>query len=428
MIFNLQTGYFGNLLASLRGSSLRREIGEQNSGGSGGAGAGKPVNSETALQLSAVWACVKLIAESVGSMPIRVWRIEDNGTKVEDKTHPLYVLLNYRPNRYQTRNEFFETLIINLLLNGNFYGRIAWKGKPYDSEILSILSMTASQTEVSLLNSGDRVYKFTDGGNIIVSAQENTWHVLAMPGNAIVGLSTLQYGARTMGIAMAAEDRVASLAANGFKAGGVLMIDKILKPEQRAQIRKEFADLQEGKGDPLKVLEAGMKYQQITFAPKDIQLLETRRFSVEDICRFFGVPSVLVNDTTATSKWGTGIGEIKEGFYTLVLQPLLERLESSANRWLLPPVQRQKYEIEFDFSNFLRGDETSRIERFTKAISGLLLTPDEARAKYDNLAPYPGGIGAKPVAQSQYVPLGSAPPPSDKKEAPPNDDSKPPAD
>lgn len=415
-------GYFGNVLTALRGGALRRVDGTQNAGGGGGVGAGQVVNPETALKLSAVWACVKLISEAVGAMPVRVWTVADDGTRTLNTAHWIHGLLNHSPNRYQTRNEFFETVVINLMLAGNSYVRYV---RNVMGRIVSLLPMMATQTEVMLSRNGDRSYTFTDGADVASFAQSSIWHTLLMPSNAVVGLSPLEYGARSMGIAMAAEDRVGTLARNGFKPTGVLMIDKALKPEQREQIRTQFSDLQEGQGDPLKVLEAGMTYQQISMNPKDVQLLETRRFSTEDIARFFGVPSVLINDTSATTVWGSGISEIKEGFYTLTLQPLLERLESSISKWLLLPEERGKIIVEFDFSRFLRGNESQRTTTQAAAVSGNLLTINEARAM-EGRAPVPGGDVM--YAQSQMIPIGQSAPAGgivDRRRGKTNDGSQP---
>lgn len=400
--WKLTDGYFGTLLSAILGQALRRVEGQQNAGGGGGSGAGQAVNADTALKLSAVWACVKLISEAVGAMPVHVWDVALNGTRTLNTSHWIHALLNYYPNRYQTRNEFFETVVINLLLSGNSYVRYQ---RNVTGRIISLMPMMATQTQVDLLRNGDRSYVFTDGTDVAAFGQDSVWHVMIMPSNSIVGLSPLQYGARTMGIAMAAEDRVGTLAANGFKPAGVLMVDKALKPEQREQIRGQFNDLAIGQGDPLKVLEAGMTYQQISMAPKDVQLLETRRFSTEDIARFFGTPSVLINDTSATTSWGSGIAEIKEGFYTLTLQPLLERLESSISKWLLPPEERGKVQVEFDFSAFLRGNEASRTTTQAAAVSGNLLTINEAR-KIEGRPPVPGGDVM--YAQSQMIPIGQS--------------------
>lgn len=394
-------GYFGTLLAALLGQADRRVDGRQNSGGGSGIGAGHQVSADAALKLSAVWASIRLNAEAVGAMPVNVWTIRPDGLRERNDTHWIYSLLNYSPNRYQTRNEFFETVIINLLLAGNSY---CYAPKNAAGRTLSLMPMMATQTEVKWSPGSDRSYMFTNGTDVAAFGQASVWHSMIMPSNGIIGLSPLQYGARTMGIAIAAEDRVETLASNGFKPTGVLMIDRALKPEQRESIRREFADLQEGRGDPLKVLEAGMTYQAITMSPKDVQLLESRRFQVEDIARFYGVPSVLINDTSATTVWGSGIGEIKEGYYIFTLRPLLERLESSLEKWLLPVTDRGKIKIEFDFSAITRGNDTVRTSTLGSAVASNLLTINEARA-VEGRPPIPNGDVM--YAQSQMIPIGS---------------------
>jgi len=390
------------MLSYLWGSATRRVVGKQNAGGGGGIGAGRKITADVALRTTAVWACVRLAAEAAGAMNIRMFETLADGSRVELPSHWLMKLLR-QPNRYQTRNEFIETIVINLLIAGNFYVR---KGMTA-GKVSSLLCMSATQTEVNLTKNGDKTFTFTDGRDAGTFAHENVWHGMLMPSNSIVGLSPIQYGGRTIGIADAADSRVNTLAANGFKPTGVLMVDKLLKDEQREQIRGQFNDLMTGEGDPLKVLEAGMTYQQVSLSPKDAQLLETRQYSVEDICRLFGTPSVLVNDTKASTVWGTGIGEIKQGYYTLTLQPMLMRVAASMERWLLTPQDRAKnLSIEFDFAQFLRGDEATQVSTAAAAIAGNVSTIDEARARRGD-PPLPDGAGKVMYAQSQMVPVGS---------------------
>lgn len=394
-------GYFGTLLAALLGQADRRVEGKQNSGGGSGRGAGQLVTSDAALKLSAVWACIKLNAEAVGAMPINVLRVQDDGTTRPETGHWMSDLLR-RPNSYQTRNEFFETVVINLLLAGNSY--CFHPPRRASGEITSLLPMMATQSEVQWKRGTDRQYLFTNGKDVAAFSQDSVWHSMIMPSNGIIGLSPLQYGARTMGIAIAAEDRVATLAANGFKPTGVLMIDKSLKPDQREQIRKQFADLAVGQGDPLKVLEAGMKYQSITMSPKDVQLLESRRFQVQDIARFYSTPSVLINDSSESTVWGTGVSEIKRGFYDFGLRPMLNRLESSVEKWLLAPNDIGKIKIKFDFEALLQGNEKERVATAMTAVKGNILTINEARQR-QGLPPVPNGDVM--YAQSQMIPIGS---------------------
>ena len=400
-IWKPSDGYFGNLLTALRGGGATyRTEGDQNTGGGSAHGTGRPITADTALRISSVWACVQLCAEIVGSMPIRVLNLEPDGVKTPNPDHWLNGLFE-RPNPYQTRNEFFETLVMQLMLAGNSFNVIG-RSIRAGGEIVSLMPMMATQTEVKWSRGSNRTYAFTDGTDVAAFGQDRVWHTMLMPSTAVVGLSPIQYGARTMGIAMGSDERVGTLAANGFKPTGVLMLDKALKDDQRKAIRKEFADLQSGQGDPLKVLEAGMKYQQISISPKDAQLIEARQFSVEDIARIFGVPSVLINDTSGTTAWGTGIGEIKQGFYVFKIRPLLERIEASISRWLIPVADRGNIIVEFDFGAFLRGDDAARVTTQAAAVAGNLLTINEARA-IEGRPPVPGGD--EMLAQSQMVPI-----------------------
>jgi phage portal protein BeeE len=220
--------------------------------------------------------------------------------------------------------------------------------------------------------------------------------------NGIVGLSPLAYARNAIGIGIAGDDRVKTLASNGFKPTGVLTIDKLLKPEQREQIRLAFADLQQGSGDPLRVLEAGMTYQQVSMNPKDVQLLETRRFQIEDIARFFGVPSVLINDTSASTTWGSGIQQIVEGFYKLGLRPYLERYEAAIRNTLLSADDKRNFEFEFDFGALLRGDEQTRYATYKEAIMSGFKTINECRQR-EGLEPILGGDVA--YLQAQMTPI-----------------------
>jgi hypothetical protein len=177
---------------------------------------------------------------------------------------------------------------------------------------------------------------------------------------------------------------------NGAKPAGILMYDKILTPTQRQGIRDSFKDLVEGNDDSLLVLEAGMKFEPISMSPQDIELLASRRFQIEDVARFMGVPSVLVNDTASSTTWGSGIEQIIAGWYKLGLKPYLTRIEQSIAVNLLTPEERALYEVEIDFDALLRADPAARFAGYQSAINAGVLTPNEARER-EGLAPAEGG-------------------------------------
>ena len=377
----------------------QRQDGMQSEGSSGAPASTTPVTNDTSLQLSAVWACTKIISETVAGMPIKFWETQANGTR-KLVQHPISFLLNTSPNRWQTGIEFKNTLTMSIAMNGNAYSLIQ---RGVGNKIIGLVPLMANQMDVRLLKDGSKVFVYTEGGVTKIYSEKNIWHVMLMPSNAIIGLSPLRYASRAIGIGISAEDRVGTLSRNGFKPTGVLMIDKTLTEAQRTQVRAQFADLQEGQGDPLKVLEAGFTYQQITMSPKDVQLLESRRFQIEDIARFWGVPSVLINDTEAGTVWGSGIQQIVEGFYKFTIRPYLERYEASIEKNLLQSSERGKIKPEFDFGALLRGDETTRIKNGAAAVSGGLKTINEARNELDGSPAVDGGD--KIFLQQQMTPI-----------------------
>lgn len=345
-------------------------------------------NQDQALTISAYWASIRLLSEVVASMPIRCYNIDiKKHTKTVNTENHLWNIINYRPNRYQTRTEFIESLVFSLSSWGNAYFRIQRNGA---KKIISLMPLAASQVKVQLLRDGEVTYHYTDASNnTIVYAAESIWHIKLF-GNGIVGLSPLQYAARALGIAYEMDKRMGTLAANGGKTNGILTVDQALKPEQRESIRQAYKGLENGDSDELFILEAGFDYKQTSLSPSDMQLIENRRFQIEDIARFMGVPSVLINDTSATTTWGSGIEQITQGFYKLNLRPYLERIESSIQRWLMPEVEGKTTIIEFDFDALLRADKITRMDASNKAINSGVLTPNEARAD-EGLKPMLGG-------------------------------------
>lgn len=344
------------------------------------------VNFDTAMSVSAFWACVKILTETLASMPLRCYRMRD-GVREEYPEYALFTLLAYQPNRYQTRIEFFETLTLNLVTTGNCYAAIE---RTASGRIISLLPLMSSQMRVVLEDDGSRTYQYTSSnGTLRVFSEQSIWHV-SLFGNGVVGLSPIGYMAKSLGVAIDTDDRAATLAASGGKTNGVLMVDKLLTKDQRERIRENFGDLTEGRTDQLFVLEADMKFERTSLSPQDMQLLETRKFQTEDICRFMGVPSVLVNDTSGTTSWGSGIAQIVQGFYKLGMRPLLERFEASIKRHLMPARDWARIEFRFDFDELLRPDLLTRLDAYNKGINSGQMSPNEARSS-EGRGPKPGG-------------------------------------
>lgn len=359
------------------------------------------VTVETALQLSAVWSCVKLITESIGSLPINVYKVADNGTRTPFPDHPLAKLFRGKVNRWQTRQEYIESIVYQFVMQGNDYSVIQRQGGKKDGDIVSLVPLMTPQMAVDLQDSGDILYRYTEDRGLRVYSDQTIWHNKLF-GNGIVGLSPIGYARNSIAVGQAAELSVTKIYKNGGKPSGLLMIDKTLTADQRTKIKQNFADLAEGNEERLFVLEADMKYEQVSLSPQDIELLQSRRFQIEDICRFFGVPSILVNDNQQTTAWGTGIGQIIQGFYKFGLRPYAGRYAASMKANMLSPAQRDTVDIEFDFEDLLQADMSERIKSGKEATTGGLLTANEWRAQ-EGLPPKPGGDNL--FMQQQMTPV-----------------------
>lgn len=366
--------FWQNIWTWLGGSGTARNAGDQISGPMGYA-APSPVevNEDSAMQLSAVWACVRLLSETVASLPVNVYRKTATGRELAPD-HWLSLLMARKPNRYQTKVEFFETLMLNLALHGNAYAKITKVG----GKIRSLLPLMASQIETKLLADGSVVHLYHADGNVDVLSAESVWHV-KLYGNGIVGKSPLAFGRNMFGIAQAAEQSVGKIYANGGKPSGVLSFDRLLTPAQRASVRENFATLTTGTDDRLLVIEQGMKFDAVSMSPQDIELLASRKHQIDEIARWFGVPSILINQNEGSTTLGSSTAEIISGFYKLNLRPYLERIEASVKTWLFTPEEANQYEFEFDFEGLLRSDLKSRLEGYRTAVAGTILTPNEVR-------------------------------------------------
>lgn len=380
------------------GGGLKREPGLQNDTPiQTFVGKKQNVTEETAMQISAVWAAVNLKAGTIASLALDFYDTQgDDRQKLKPQDHYLSRLFSGKINRYQSRMEFFETVGLNLYLTGNAYCLIQRSG----NEVIGLLPIMSSQVEVRLMDDGSMVYTYTDGINVTAYASENIWHIKLL-GNGVQGLSPLQYARNSIGMSISGEEWATNIIGNGGKPTGVLTYDKLLKEDQRKQIKEAFKDLREGSRDALMVLEAGVKYEQISLSPEDVQLLEARRFQVEDIARFFDVPSVMINDTSGSTTWGSGIQEIIRGWYKLSLRKELERIEQSMIANLLQPSERNRVSVEFNFDELLRTEFENRVDAGARAVNAGLMTRDEWRKR--EWLPAKGGSADELTVQVNMV-------------------------
>jgi HK97 family phage portal protein len=331
-----------------------------------------------AMQVSTVWACVRLITETIGMLSVQVYERTPTGRNLV-RSHPLNYVLNVAPNDRMTNVELLESFGMNLAIDGNCYCRIIRDGS---GDCISLIPRASQQMRLIEDKDGSYQYKYAWGGETITYTPQQIFQSRLM-GNGLKGLSPLGYARRAIANQVALTDNALRFNAKGGKPAGVLMIDHVLKPEQREAVRNNFADLEAGgtAASRLFVLEAGMQYQQLSISPADAQMLEQLKFGVDDICRIFRVPSFLVNQYERNTTWGSGIEQMDLGFSKYTLQPYVARLESSMNRWLLKPSEQTRYYVEFNLESLLRSDSAARSSYYSTMVQNGLMSRNECRVK-----------------------------------------------
>lgn len=354
------------------------------------------VGVDGALQISTVWACVDRRATTIASLPFFAY-VQANGQKTLARTSRLYALLHESPNSRMTPFEFWRTMMMNHDLRGNAYARI---DRDNAGEALALWPMAADQVETRVLADGSMQYHYRLGNDLAILSSDNVLHLKNL-GNGTTGLAKLEFMRPTTDEAKKSQEAASKIFGSGGKPTGVLMIDKVLNPEQRKAAKESFKGLVEGSTGRLQVLEAHMKYQQLSISPEDQQLLETRKLGVEEICRWFDVPPVLVHHSNVTA-WGTGIEQIVDGFHKFTIRPMLINIEQATRKRVLTPKQRATMSVEFSLDALLRGSLKDRMAIYATATQNGIFTRNECR-QLENLPP--DDDAGVLTAQSQLMPL-----------------------
>lgn len=369
---------------------------------------GRRVTPETALSLSAAWACIRLLSETVGTLPIQVYERDGDAKKLA-RDHPLYGLLHDSPNADQTAAEFVEGQVACLGLWGNGYAEKDYSG----ARLVALTPMRPDLMSVVRTAGGRRQYVYSDPqrGRRILD-EDKVFHLRGFGVGGDVGLSPISYARQTMGAAMAADEAAAKIFASGLQAAGFIDSGQPkLTQDQRNQIAELFRGFMgSSNAGKLMVLEAGMKFLPLGMNPEDAQLLMTRSFHVEEICRWFRVPPFMVGHTEKTTSWGTGLEQQMIGFLTFSLRPYLTRIEQAVKKQLMRPEERSRFFIEFNLEGLLRADSAARAQLESQQAQNGIATRNEIRAR-ENLPPLPGGDVL--TVQSNLLPiehLGKQPP------------------
>lgn len=366
---------------------------------------GEAVNASSVLGLTAVWGCVNLLAGTIASLPLMVYRTDAMGARTVAKDHPLYRLLHDSPNALQTSLDFWEFICASLELWGNGYARKVMSG----DRVVSLLPILPDAPVARRLDNGRLEYRWSEDGRSFVETSETVLHIRGFGGNPLGGMSTLSFGARAFGLALAIDRAAGSTFKNGLRPSGVLVVPDYIKgagkrEELEALLAEKFIGAMNA-GRPL-ILEGGMDWKPLTINPEDAQMLESRGFSVEEICRLFGVPPFMIGHTEKTTSWGTGLEQQTLGFVKFTLARRLERIEQALAKQLLTADDRaQGIVIEFNVEGLLRGDSTGRAAYYQSGLMNGWMTINEVRA-LENLPPVEGGD--VPRMQSQNVPITQA--------------------
>lgn len=333
----------------------------------GGTTSGKAVTERSAMQMTAVYSCVRILSEAVAGLPLHLYKYTDSGGKAMALDHSLYRLLHDEPNPEMSSFVFRETLMTHLLLWGNAYAQIIRNGK---NEIVALYPLMPNKMSVDRDENGRLYYTYYRGSDEAIKNKEfavtlQPSDVLHIPGlgfDGLVGYSPIAMAKNAIGMAIACEEYGAKFFANGAAPGGVLEHPGTIKDPQRVRESWQSTFGGSGNANKIAVLEEGMKYTPIGISPEQAQFLETRKFQINEIARIFRVPPHMVGDLEKSSF--SNIEQQSLEFVKYTLDPWVIRWEQSIQRSLLNSEEKKKYFAKFNVEGLLRGDYQSRMNGY----------------------------------------------------------------
>lgn len=320
--------------------------------------AGVVVNEETAMRTSAVYACVRVIAETVASLPLPLYKRLPRG-KEKATYHPLYTVLHDMPNSDMTSFSFRETMMTHLLLWGNAYAQITRRG----NQIVELWPLHPAYIRIEREPVTNKlIYKYTSGTQEVIYTNEQILHIQGLSIDGVKGLSPISMARETIGLAQATEEFGSRFFSNGARPGGILQHPGIVKDPER--LRKSWEEVYKGvqNSHKIAVLEEGMQYKEIGIPPNDAQFLETRKFQLNEICRIFRVPPHLIGDLERATF--SNIEHQSIDFVVHTIRPWLVRWEQAIQKALIPEEERAIYFAKFTVDGLLRGDFKTRMDGY----------------------------------------------------------------
>ena len=387
-------GFFDGLFRS-RDKPTNRTAGSSYAFFLGGSTAGKMVTERSAMQMTAVYSCVRILSEAIAELPLHVYKYTDSGGKEKAVDHPLYLLLHDEPNPEMSSFVFRETLMTHLLLWGNAYAQIIRNGK---GEVVALYPLMPNKMSVDRDENGRLYYRYNKSSDEAATMPNSTVilhprDVLHIPGlgfDGLVGYSPIAMAKNAIGLAIATEEYGAKFFANGAAPSGVLEHPGTIKDPSR--VREAWQSQFGGSSNSGKVavLEEGMKYTPISISPEQAQFLETRKFQINEIARIFRVPPHMVGDLEKSSF--SNIEQQSLEFVKYTLDPWVTRWEQSIQRTLFSPEEKKKYFVKFNVEGLLRGDYASRMQGYATARQNGWMSANDIR-ELENLDRIPAEDG-----------------------------------
>ena len=352
----------------------------------GGSSSGKAVTERSAMQMTAVYSCVRILSEAVAGLPLHLYRYNESGGKEKAVDHPLYHLLHDEPNPEMSSFVFRETLMTHLLLWGNGYAQIIRNGR---GEVIALYPLMPNKMTVDRDASGQLYYRYqhssdeadTMENSSVVLRPADVLHIPGLGFDGLVGYSPIAMAKNAIGLAIATEEFGAKFFANGATPGGILEHPGTVKDPER--IRESWNRAFSGSGNAGKtaILEEGMKYTPISISPNEAQFLETRKFQINEIARIFRVPPHMVGDLEKSSF--SNIEQQSLEFVKYTLDPWVVRWEQSIQRQLLNPDEKSRYFVKFNVEGLLRGDYQSRMQGYATARQNGWMSANDIRELED---------------------------------------------
>jgi HK97 family phage portal protein len=373
----------------------------------GGTPSGQVVNERTAMQNTVVYACVRILAETVASLPLHVFRYTDGGEKQHARDHPLYHLLHSTPNPLMTSFVFRETLMSHILLWGNAYAQIIRDGR---GRIAALYPLLPSRMDVSMSPNGALLYTYhkdwddayptaSRDGFLVTLRQEDVLHICGLGFDGLVGYSPIAMARNAIGMSIATEDYGARFFANSARPSGVLEHPGVIRDHER--LRQSWQAQFSGAGaHSLAILEENMKFHPISINPNDAQFLDTRKFQVQEIARIFRVPLSMLGDLERATY--NNAEQLSLDFVKFSLTPWLTRFEQAFEQQLLSPSEH--FFIRFNVGGLLRGDLKSRYESYAIGIQNGFMSPNDVR-ELEDWNRIPEAYGSRFYANGNMIPL-----------------------